>query len=298
MPDHGKKKTVTVRYGRLFWLCTAWLGLVVVSALAAGFLPLPAFDHMDFNHLAAPPGAFGQAPVQTSPGQWTDQNCLYLLGTDNMGRDIFTRLILGGRISLAVGFLAPLLGLIVGGGLGLSAGYLRGRLDSVITAVMDTILAFPGLVLIMITTLYLGPTLLNMILALSVLIVPSFCRLARANTFKAAEQEYVTAARALGAGDIRIIFKEILPNVIMSLVTYALLAAGIMIVVEGALSFLGLSLPPPTPSWGGMISEGKEVLRTAPHVSLIPAAVLCLTVLSFNLMADRLREKARGNGLT
>jgi peptide/nickel transport system permease protein len=169
------------------------------------------------------------------------------------------------------------------------AGFYRGRLESVIMAVMDTILAFPGIVLLLAITFYLGPDVENIIFALGFMTVPSFARIARANTLGFAQREFVQAARMSGQRDLSILAAEILPNVIIPLLVYAMLAVSYMIIAEGALSFLGLGVPAPTPSWGGMIAEGREVLEEAGHVSLIPALVMSLTVLSFNLMGDALR---------
>lgn len=270
--------TVSEKLGVAFWLSFMWIILLAILAWGAEWLPLPEFDRMDWTHPAAPPGARSET-----------LNRLYAFGTDTMGRDILSRLIFGARISLAVGLVTPLIGLVVGGLLGMLAGFYRGRIEAVIVVIMDVVLAFPGLVLLLAITFYLGPELKNIIAALGFLTIPSFCRVARANTLTFAEREFVQAARMLGQRDVSILFREILPNVIVPLLVYSLLVVSYMIVAEGALSFLGLSVPAPAPSWGGMILEGREVLEQAPHVSLIPALVLFLTVLSFNLMGDALR---------
>jgi len=157
-------------------------------------------------------------------------------------------------------------------------------------ASMDIILAFPGLVLLLAITFYLGPTLQNLIGALGFLTIPAFCRVARAKTLALTNLEFVQAARLTGAGNITILVREIIPNVIIPVAVYGLLVVAFMIMAEGALSFLGLGVPAPTPSWGGMISEGREVLDEAPHVSMIPATIMFLTVISFNLIGDNLRN--------
>ena len=210
-------------------------------------------------------------------------------GTTSLGRDILTRLIYGARVSLAVGLLTPLIGLFIGGALGLLAGFYKGRLEGFIMSVMDVILAFPGLVLLLLVVFHLGPSLPNLIVALGFLTIPAFTRVARANTLKFAERDFVTAARALGKRDVHILIGEILPNIIMPLLAYGLLVVFYMIVAEGALSFLGLGVPAPTPSWGSMIAEGKEVLDEAARVSLIPALIMFLTILSFNIIGDAVR---------
>ena len=280
------------RLGVAFWLAAMWIGLVVFLAATADLWPLPAPDRMDWSAPAAPPGTIGRLPAVGSAAETAATPVVYLFGTDTMGRDIFPRLIFGARVSLTVGLATPLIGLLAGGGLGLLAGFFRGRIEAVLTTVMDTILAFPGLVLLIAVTFYLGRGLVHIIAALGFLTIPAFFRVARAHTLTLAEREFVAAARMQGQGNAAILLGEILPNILMPLAVYALLVVAYMIIAEGALSFLGLGVPPPTPSWGGMIAEGRERLQTAPHVSLIPAAVMFLTVLAFNLMGDALRGLA------
>lgn len=278
------------RPGLGFWLPLSWILFVLMLAIGADRFELPDAGHMDWNHPAAPPGTVGKITQPGTGGEMTAFDYRYLLGTDALGRDILTRLIYGARVSLLVGFLAPATALLIGGTLGLLAGYYRGRLESVVVAGMDIILAFPALVLLLAITFYFGPGLGKLIAALAILIVPAFCRLARANALTWARRDFILAARAVGAGDGRILLCHILPNVMIPVAAYGLLLVAVMIVAEGAMSFLGLGVPAPTPSWGGMIAEGKEVLGEAPHVCLIPAAAMFLTVFSFNLLGDRLRE--------
>ena len=275
--------------GWSFWLPITWISFVFVMALSADTLRLPDYSHIDWNHPAAPPGTVG-AIITDQNGESRMVEYIYRLGTDNLGRDITTRLIHGARTSLLVGLLAPAIALVIGGALGLLAGFYRGRIDALVVALMDVILAFPGLVLLLAMAFYFGPGLDKLILALTILIVPAFCRVTRANTLTWTQRDFIMAARAIGASDLRILCCHILPNVFGPVAAYGLLIVAVMIIAEGAMSFLGLGVPPPTPSWGGMIADGKEVLDEAPHVSLIPAAVMFLTVLSFNLLGDRLRE--------
>lgn len=270
----------TEKLGIPFWLSMTWVVLVVVCAVVADLLPLPEYDAMDWMNQASPPGATGS--IRSQPA-------LYLCGTDTMGRDIFTRMIFGARVSLLVGLITPVIGLLAGGILGMLAGFYRGRLDTIIMAAMDTILAFPGLVLLLAITFYMGQSLSNIIIALGFLTIPSFSRVARANTLAVSQREFIRASRMIGQSDFSILVRDILPNIMPHLAVYALLVVSYMIVAEGTLSFLGLSVPAPVPSWGGMIAEGKEVLDEAGHVSFIPALVMFLTVLSFNLMGDALR---------
>jgi peptide/nickel transport system permease protein len=259
------------RTGLLFWCALAWIGVILMAAIIAGVLPIPSPTDMDiFARRKGPSVA-------------------HLLGTDSLGRDVLARLIFGARISLSVGLLAPVIGLGIGGALGLLAGYFRGRFETFITGGVDVVLAFPPLILAMAVTAYLGQSIVNLTLVLGFLGIPAFTRVARAATLTFSAREFVTAARALGAGHARIILKELLPNVALPLGAFFLLGVAVTIVVEGALSFLGLGVPPPAPSWGVMIGEGRESLEMAPALAFLPAAVMFLTVLSFNLVGDTLR---------
>jgi len=295
MGDSAKDSSDRTRFkwrgklGFAFWLPAAWIAFVVFCAVSANLWGLPEPDLMDWNNPAAVPGTKGNVPILDQSGEEVERPYIHLLGTDTLGRDIVSRLAYGARVSLSVGLISPVIGLVLGGILGMLAGYYRGRLEAVIVGVMDAILAFPGLVLLLAITFYLGASLQNIIIALGILTIPAFCRVARANTLTFAEREFIQAARALGEKEMSILIREILPNVIMPMIVYALLVVAFMIVIEGALSFLGLGVPPPTPSWGGMIAEGREVLEEAPHVSMIPSFVMFLTVLSFNLIDDSLR---------
>jgi peptide/nickel transport system permease protein len=273
-----------------FWLPLAWISLVVLLALSADLFHLPDYGHIDWEHPASPPGTVGTVTILDQDGTARQQQYTYWLGTDVLGRDILTRLIYGARVSLLVGLLAPAMAMIFGGALGMLAAYYRGRFESAVVAGMDIILAFPGLVLLLAIAFYFGPGLDKLILALSILILPAFCRVARVNTLSMVERDFIMAARAIGAGDLRILCCHLLPNVMIPLGAYGLLLVAVMIIAEGAMSFLGLGVPAPIPSWGGMIAGGKEVLDRAPHISLMPAAVMFLTVLSFNLLGDRVRE--------
>ncbi|MBC7635463.1 MAG: ABC transporter permease [Acetobacteraceae bacterium] len=259
------------RTGLLFWCALGWITLVLVLAIIAGVLPIPSPTDMDIFARRKGP------------------SLAHLLGTDSLGRDVLARLIYGARISLSVGLLAPVIGLSIGGALGLLAGYFRGRFETFVTGGVDVVLAFPPLILAMAVTAYLGQSIVNLTLVLGFLGIPAFTRVARAATLTFSAREFVTAARALGAGHARIILKELLPNVALPLGAFFLLGVAVTIVVEGALSFLGLGVPPPAPSWGVMIGEGRESLEMAPALAFLPAVVMFLTVLSFNLVGDTLR---------
>jgi peptide/nickel transport system permease protein len=264
------------RLGGLFIASAAWIALVALGAIFADLLPIPSPTEIDMLGKRALPSA----------EHW--------LGNDVLGRDVLSRLIYGGRISLTVGLLAPVIGVAVGGALGMLAGYFRGRFETVVTGGVDVLLAFPPLVFALAVTAYLGQSILNITLVIGILGIPAFTRVARAVTLSLSEREFVTAARALGATHSRILLRELLlrellPNVALPLVAFFLLGVAVTIVVEGALSFLGLGVPPPAPSWGSMIGEGRESLDIAPWLAFLPALFMFLTVLAFNVIGDTLR---------
>lgn len=266
--DNGVTKR---RAGLLFWCALGWIALVLAVAILANLLPLPSPTDIDIFVRRKGP----------SMAHWA--------GTDSLGRDVLARLIHGARISLTVGLLAPVIGVAIGGTLGMLAGYFRGRFETLITGGVDVVLAFPPLILAMAVTAYMGQSIPNLTLVLGFLGIPAFTRVARAATLTFSAREFVTAARVLGAGHTRILIKELLPNVALPLGAFFLLGVAVTIVVEGALSFLGLGVPPPAPSWGVMIGEGRESLEVMPALAFLPAGVMFATVLSFNLVGDTLR---------
>ncbi len=256
-----------------WWVAWAWLGAVVLAAVFAPLLPLWDPDVPDYANV------YGGI----TPQHW--------LGGDTLGRDTFARVVYGARASLLVGLCAVVLGAVVGGTLGMLAGYFGGRTERVLAWVTDVVLAFPGLVLIIALVAILGASLTNLVVGLAVLSIPTFVRLSRAATLVVAQREFVLAARAYGCSSRRIIAREIAPNVVLPVAAYGFIMVGVFIVVEGSLSFLGLGIPPPTPSWGGMIAAGRTELLTYPHISLFPAAVMFLTVLSINYVGERTRKQ-------
>jgi peptide/nickel transport system permease protein len=270
-PDEIVKK----RLGPLFWIAIGWVAIIAILALLAPWLPIADYKKTF-------PGASRQPP---SPEHW--------LGTDVLGRDMLSRIIWGARVSLQVGFASVAFGLLFGGTLGIIAGFFKGRIESSIMWAMDVLLAFPALLLALAIVAFRGPenrTTTTVILAIGIVAIPPVARLVRASALVHSQREYVTAARALGAGNGRIIVKEVLPNVLLPVLSFSIIGVAVAIVAEGGLAFLGLSVAPPEPTWGGMINDGRQVLESDPYISLIPCAVMFLTVLALNLAGDRVRE--------
>lgn len=258
----------------LFWLAAAWLGLVVFAAITASWLPLK--DEIDSS-------------VSTKLSTPFENG--HVLGSDGLGRDILARIVHGSRVSIVISTAAVTIGLLIGGALGVAVGFFRGWFERVVMAANDVALAFPALVLLLGLLAYVGQSLLVITVTIGLLSVPRYTRVARANTLALAQREFVLAATAMGATRRRVMLREIVPNVVMPLLAFALLSLGVVIVLEGSLSFLGLSVPQPTPTWGSMIAEGRRYLQDAPHVAAIPSVVMFLTVLSVNLVGDHLRSR-------
>lgn len=261
-------------YGPLFWAAAVWLGIVMVSAALADVLPVQDPNTIDVSRKNAPP---------FSPGR--------LLGGDGLGRDILSRLVHGSRVSVIISLAAVGIGMTAGGTLGMSIGFFRGRIEQFVVAVIDIILAFPGLVILLALVAYMGQSLPVIAFTIGVLSIPIYTRIARANTLSLAQREFVLAARAMGARSGRILFREIFPNVVLPVMAFGLIAMGTVIVLEGALAFLGLSVELPQATWGGMIAEGNRHIFDTVHVALIPSGVMFLTVLSLNFVGDSLRTR-------
>ena len=214
----------------------------------------------------------------------------YLLGADQFGRDILSRLIFGARVSLTVSILSVLIGLAGGVVIGTLSGYIGGVVDSVLMRLMDLLLSFPYLLLAIVMVAALGAGTFNTTLAIGIWALPTFARMVRASVLSIISREYITAAHAIGVSHLRIMFTHIIPNFISPIIVYATLFMANAIMLEAALSFLGLGVQPPTPSWGEMISSGRNFLMVAPHVATIPGLAIMLAVLGFNLMGDGLRD--------
>jgi peptide/nickel transport system permease protein len=261
------------KLGAIWWLCMIWLGLVTFLAIFAPYLPIPSYRRT------------GLGPRLSGP------TAGHIFGLDDLGRDIFSRTVYGARVSLIVGFASIGMGLLIGGSLGIFAGYFRGRIETSLMAVMDILLAFPSLVLALSIVTALGQNLRDVTIAIGILAIAPIARIIRANTLTFSQREFVLASRSLGSKNRRIIVREILPNVLPPAASFALLGVAVAIVGEGALAFLGLSVPPPTPSWGSSIAAGQTVLQQDVWVSMAPAIAMLLTVLALNLAGDALRKR-------
>ncbi len=214
----------------------------------------------------------------------------HLLGTDELGRDILSRLMYGARVSLPIAFLPVVISSLLGTLLGLVAGYFGKGLDTGIMRVLDVLFAFPPILLAIAIVAALGPNMINAVLAITVVSVPVFARLARASTLSLREIGYVEAARSAGSSDARIIARHILPNIIAPVIVYATLETGRLVIFAAGLSFLGLGVRPPTADWGGMLASGRDVLARAPHVATIPGLVILVVTLALNVLGDGLRD--------
>jgi peptide/nickel transport system permease protein len=212
------------------------------------------------------------------------------LGTDSYGRDIFTRLVYGGRIAMRVAIGAVLLAVVIGVPLGALSGYAGGWVDTVVMRCIDTFLAFPGRLLAITLVAALGPTFFALCLAIGITSVPGYARVVRAGVLSQKEKEYVEAARMTGEPELRILFCQILSNCMAPILVLVSLDFAHAILVESSLSFLGLGFPPPAPSWGLMLSEARGYMELAPHVAIIPGLVISITILGFNLIGDGLRD--------
>lgn len=214
----------------------------------------------------------------------------HLFGTDELGRDILSRVLYGARVSLSAGLVSVALALLIGTGVGLIAGYVRGWLDELLMRIVDAMLALPFLVLAISLAAILGPSLRNTMIAIAIVTVPVFARITRGEVLAQREREYVQAAHALGAGGSRVVLRHLLPNISGPLIVQTSLAIANAILAESSLSFLGLGIQPPEPSWGSMLNAARGYLAEAPWMAAFPGAAIFLAVLAFNLLGDGLRE--------
>jgi len=212
------------------------------------------------------------------------------LGTDELGRDILSRILVGARYTLGISIISVAIGALIGVFLGLLAGFYRGLIDNVIMRIVDVMLAFPTILLAIALATALGQGYVSLILSISITTFPVYTRLTRNVTLQVVEEDYIAASRLLGERSIHIMFRHILPNIVSVIIVQATYYAGLAVLLVSSLGFLGLGIKPPTPEWGSMISSGRNYLFNAPHIALIPGIFISLTVLSFNLVGDGLRD--------
>lgn len=255
----------------------AVIGVIIILALV--FCAL-------FAPLIAPYGYDDQNIANALQGPSAE----HIFGTDNFGRDIFSRVIYGSRISLQVGLLAVSVAIVVGGTLGALAAFYGGKTDSIIMRCMDVLMAIPGMLLAIAIAASLGPGLSNMMIAIGVGSVPSYARVVRAAVLTVKEQEYIEAARSIGANDYRIILKHILPNALAPIIVQATLGVAGAILSCATLSFLGLGIAPPVPEWGSMLSAARQYLRSDWYMATFPGLFIMLTVYALNIVGDGLRD--------
>lgn len=256
--------------------CWFWLGLVVFAALAAPWLPIASPAAQSLSDMLAAPSA------------------THWFGSDSLGRDVLSRVIWGFRITLIVSLASVVIGIAVGGALGVCAGYFRGWSERVIVSAVNVLLAFPPLVLIIAMLAYPGEALLKVVVALSIVFMPASMRIVRANTLRISRLEFVTAARAAGMSDARIIVRELLPNLMRPVLAFALLLVAVAALAEAGLSFLGLGVPPPTPTIGSMMASEQSRALDAPHAVFFPATMLFLTIFALNLVGEEVQGHMDG----
>jgi len=246
--------------------------LVLVAVIAPWIVPYDAESFFDYDSLNALPS-------------WT-----HWFGVDPLGRDIFSRILMGSRISLMAGFVSVAVGALIGTGLGLVAGYYEGWWDRVIMRLCDVLFAFPGILLAIGIVAILGGGMVNVIVAVSIFSIPTFARLVRGNTLSLKHLTFIEAARSIGASDWTIVIRHIFPGTIAAVVVYFSLRIGTSIITAASLSFIGMGAQPPTPEWGAMLNEARADMMTSPHVAIFPSVAIFLTVLAFNLTGDGLRD--------
>jgi peptide/nickel transport system permease protein len=265
------------RFDLSLWLCILWLGTVGGSAAIADLLPLRETKNPSKTLLE---------PILQRPDIFSG----HPLGTDRNGLDVLGGVIYGARISLIVGIGAVIIGMILGSALGIAAGYYRGRFETVASVITDSMLAFPPLILLMAMVAVLAPSVRSVTISLAILGIPTYVRLSRANTLMFSQREFVLAARALGDTNRSIMTRELLPNVVLPILSFGFIQVAVLMAAEASLSFLGLSVQRPNPTWGNMIAAERDRFQEFPHMVFVPGAILFLTVLAFNRVGDRARE--------
>lgn len=246
--------------------------LILVAIFAPLLAPFDAENYFDYDRLNEGP------------------SMMHWFGVDALGRDIFSRVLLGSRLSLVAGFFSVAVGAVTGTLLGLLAGYYEGWWDRIIMRICDVLFAFPGILLAIAVVAVLGNGMSNVILAVAIFSIPAFARLVRGNTLVLKHLTYIESARSIGASDLTIILRHILPGTLSSIVVYFTMRIGTSIISAASLSFQGLGAQPPTPEWGAMLNEAQADMVLAPHVAIFPSLAIFLTVLAFNLLGDGLRD--------
>ena len=276
----ARPRTRRRRPDLLVVLCATWLVVLGAAALLAPVLPLGEHEDVAATILD---------PLHLPPFTYAD----HPLGTNGYGLDVLARVIHGARASLAISLMAVTTGLLVGGVIGVLAGFFRRGVDATVSILTNALLSVPPLILLIVLATILDPEVRNMALALAILTIPTMTRVARANTISWSQREFVLAARSLGASRIRLMLREIVPNVVPPMLSMSVVVMSGLIVAEASLSFLGLGIQAPSPTWGNMIAEAEagDTLTQHPAVLLVPGTALFLTVFSFNLLGERAQQR-------
>ena len=246
--------------------------LIVLAVIAPWIAPFDAENYFDYDRLNEGP------------------SLIHLFGVDSLGRDIFSRVLVGTRISLIAGFFSVVIGALIGTLFGLLAGYYEGWWDRITMRICDVLFAFPGILLAIAVVAIMGSGMSNVIVAVAIFSIPAFARLVRGNTLVLKHQPYIESARSIGASDWTILMRHILPGTVSPIVVYFTMRVGTSIITAASLSFLGLGAQPPTPEWGAMLNEARADMVIAPHVAIFPSLAIFFTVLAFNLLGDGLRD--------
>ncbi|MBM3526074.1 MAG: ABC transporter permease [Alphaproteobacteria bacterium] len=281
-PPRRRNETLTI-VRRLFSKPAAFISIVIVIVMVLCAL---------FPEWIAPHDPFRQSlATRLKPPSFVDGGVAgYFLGTDHLGRDTLSRIIYGARVTLIVSLFAVIVSGVVGIWLGLLAGFFGGRTDAIILRLIDTQLAFPVVLLVIALVAVVGPSLTNLIILMGLAAWPRFARIVRGSVLSVRSLEYVEAARAIGASQLRLMLRHILPNILSAIIVYASFELARMILLEATLSFLGLGVQPPDPTWGGMINDGKKYLSQSTAVSLFPGLAIAMVILAFNMLGDELRD--------
>lgn len=280
-PDEENKRVSQLRdvWRRMKKNKSAVVGMIIFLAMILIALSAPLLVDYDTDVI-----------VPNIPNRLQAPSKVHIFGTDNMGRDILARMIYGARISFTVAFSSVLFSVVIGSLIGAIAGYYGGRVDDVIMRINDMFAAIPSILLAITIATALGHSVINMIIAIGIASVPALVRVVRATIMQYKEEEFIEAAITLGANDWQIITSHLLPNAVPQIIVQGTLRIASAILTTASLSFLGIGIKPPTPEWGNMLSGGREFLRNAPHITVIPGVAIVIIILSINLMGDGLRD--------